>query len=131
MKSLIAHWMHLFACTLLLTPIGLHADAIADRIRPIGTLTIQADATAQRPKAPTERGKDVYEQHCIVCHGSGVAGAPTFNNKRDWGERMTKKNLDALTASAVKGLNVMPPKGTCSECSEADLKAAITYMVPK
>jgi cytochrome c5 len=34
-----------------------------------------------------------------------------------------------MLATAKKGKGAMPPKGTCMGCSDADLKAAIEYMV--
>jgi cytochrome c5 len=34
-----------------------------------------------------------------------------------------------MLANAVNGLNAMPPKGLCMACSDADLEAAIDYMV--
>jgi cytochrome c5 len=39
--------------------------------------------------------------------------------------------IDALVASAKKGKNAMPPMGTCMDCSDAELKAAIEFMLPK
>jgi cytochrome c5 len=36
-----------------------------------------------------------------------------------------------LVASSIKGLNAMPAKGTCFKCMDEDLKAAISYMLPK
>jgi len=29
----------------------------------------------------------------------------------------------------LNGFNVMPPKGTCMACSEAELQAAIDYLI--
>lgn len=74
-------------------------------------------------------GQSIYEQHCIVCHEDGVAGAPRFQNEKDWQSR-SNKNMDEFLASAMKGINAMPAKGTCEECGESDIKAAIEYMVP-
>jgi cytochrome c5 len=37
--------------------------------------------------------------------------------------------MDALVSNAINGLNAMPPKGLCMTCSDADLKAAVEYMV--
>ncbi|MGB5729137.1 MAG: c-type cytochrome [Thiogranum sp.] len=34
-----------------------------------------------------------------------------------------------MLATAVSGLNAMPPKGTCADCSDEELKAAIEYML--
>ncbi len=71
----------------------------------------------------------VYEQYCVVCHQNGLMGAPKFQSKKDWDAR--KKDKKALILSAMKGLNAMPAMGTCYECSEEDISAAIDYMVPK
>ena len=38
------------------------------------------------------------------------------------------QGIDGLTASAIKGKGVMPPKGG-SAGTEAEIKAAVTYMV--
>jgi len=76
-------------------------------------------------------GQTIYEQHCMVCHQDGVAGAPKFRAEADWKPRLDKKNLDELTVSAIKGINAMPAKGTCPECSDTDINAAIKYMVPQ
>ena len=36
--------------------------------------------------------------------------------------------LDGLLAKAITGLNAMPPKGTCADCSDDELKGAIEKM---
>jgi cytochrome c5 len=36
--------------------------------------------------------------------------------------------MDALVASVNKGLNAMPPKGMCFDCTDADYAALIQYM---
>ena len=36
--------------------------------------------------------------------------------------------LDGLLAKAISGINAMPPKGTCADCSDDELKAAIKHM---
>lgn len=77
------------------------------------------------------RGKQIYEQYCVVCHREGLVGAPKFRNKDDWNPRWAGKKLDDLLKSAVKGLNAMPAKGSCVSCTEAQLKAAIEYMLPR
>ena len=75
-----------------------------------------------------DAGVSVYNSKCIICHGSGVAGAPKVGDKAAWAPRVAT-GMDTLLASAIKGKNAMPPRGTCTECSDADLKAAIEYMV--
>jgi cytochrome c5 len=64
----------------------------------------------------------------MVCHGTGVAGAPKFGDKAAWAPRI-KAGLDALHASALKGKGAMPPKGGNPALSDADVAAAVDYMV--
>ena len=132
--------------------ISMHLQAVSDfdrdeiqkRIQPVGRVHIQEPlptmSNGALPENPgvkqavvvkKEPGQATYEQYCVVCHRDGVAGAPKFHDAADWRPRLAKQNIDSLTATALKGLNAMPAKGTCQECSDADLKAAIEYMVPK
>jgi cytochrome c5 len=78
------------------------------------------------------KGKSVYDKYCTVCHQNGVAGAPKFRDAKTWEPFLAKdSDLDALTPIAIKGKNAMPPKGTCQECTDSDIKAAIQYMRPQ
>ena len=115
---------------------------IQQRISPVGNVHVQEpvqpmNVTPSMPQTPTavvakkNPGQAIYEQYCVVCHRDGVAGAPKFHESVDWSPRLAKQNIDSLTATAIKGLNAMPAKGTCQECSDADIKAAIEYMVPR
>ena len=36
--------------------------------------------------------------------------------------------LDGILAKAITGINAMPPKGTCADCSDDELKGAIKEM---
>ncbi len=69
-----------------------------------------------------------YNKTCAICHTSGVANAPKFGDAAQWQPRLAK-GTDALVASVKNGLNAMPPKGMCMDCSDADYKALIDYMV--
>lgn len=111
-------------------------DKIQKRIQPIGSVRVQALGSLTADKAHEKevvqnKGKDIYEHFCITCHQDGVAGAPKFHDEKDWKPRLTGKKVDDLVASAIKGLNAMPSQGTCTTCSNEDLKAAIDYMIPK
>lgn len=85
---------------------------------------------ASAQSAMAADGKAIYSKSCIACHASGAAGAPRLGDKAAWEKRIAKGN-DALYASAMNGVpgTAMLPKGTCSACSEEDLKAAVDYMV--
>jgi len=119
---------------------------VAERIKPVGEVAMAstdaqpkpAEATAP-PAAPpaaapdaapavARDGQQVYQAGCVACHSAGIAGAPKVGDKGQWAARIAK-GADMLYASAVKGLNAMPPKGGNMSLSEADVKAAVDYMV--
>ena len=78
--------------------------------------------------AKGDTGKALYEATCQVCHAAGVANAPKFGDKTAWAPRIAT-GIDALTQSVLKGKGAMPPKGTAMAASDADIKAAVSYMV--
>lgn len=113
---------------------------IQQRIKPVGQVSVQetpgtnhATEQGQKPVAAKKlSGQEVFEKYCHVCHTDGLLGAPKFRNEADWKPRFAKaKTIDGFVVVAMKGLNAMPAKGTCEECSEADIKAAVEYMVSK
>ena len=73
-------------------------------------------------------GQKIYQASCQACHSTGAAGAPKLGDKEAWAPRIAT-GVDAMLAVAIQGKNAMPPKGACMSCSDADLKAAIEYMV--
>ena len=76
-------------------------------------------------------GDAIFKAVCSACHSTGAAGAPIVGKSDQWAPRIAK-GLDALFASAKNGLNaVMPPKGTCADCSDEELRATVEYMVSK
>jgi len=77
---------------------------------------------------PTQRVKHIYDTYCYVCHGTGWQGAPMTGNPADWEPRI-EKGWDVVIKNAQVGLNGMPPKGTCEECSAADFRAVIEMML--
>jgi cytochrome c5 len=70
----------------------------------------------------------LYAQACAVCHAAGVAGAPKLGDKAAWAPRLAA-GVDGLTASVIKGKGAMPPKGGAMAAADADIKAAVSYMV--
>ena len=64
----------------------------------------------------------------MACHGPGVAGAPKLGDKAAWAPRL-KLGVDALHASALKGKGAMPAKGGNASLPDADVNAAVDYMI--
>jgi cytochrome c5 len=73
-------------------------------------------------------GESVYKGGCIACHAAGVAGAPKFADKAAWGPRIAK-GKPLLYEHALKGFNAMPAKGGNAALADADVKAAVDYML--
>lgn len=127
-------------------------EVVLENIRPVGQVATSADAAAAQPAAAApaaaaasgggeeatataapaateaKSGDQVYNTSCAACHGTGAAGAPKMGDAAAWAPRIAK-GIDALMVSATGGLNAMPPKGLCMTCSDAELRAAIEYMV--
>ena len=106
-------------------------DEISARLKPAGELCKAGQACGQATAAAAggeaRTGEQVYNQFCFACHATGVGGAPKKGHADDWAPRLAKGN-DAIWKSVMSGLNAMPPKGTCMNCSDDELKGAITYM---
>ena len=71
-----------------------------------------------------------YMASCFACHSTGAAGAPKVGDGMavEWEPRL-EKGLDAVVANTVNGLNTMPAKGLCFDCTDDDLRAIVQYMI--
>ena len=72
-------------------------------------------------------GKLVYEQACSTCHDRGELGAPITGDQAQWAP-LLRKNFDVLIENTLKGINNMPAKGGCSQCTGSEIIAAVKYM---
>ena len=125
------------------------AKAVAERIKPVGELTVGAveavkattaastvmDAiipSANAAGATDDKGKKIYDASCMACHAAGVAGAPKLGDKANWAPRIAQ-GADTLHTHAIKGFQgkagMMPPKGGNMSLKDEDVKAAVDYMV--
>ncbi len=77
-------------------------------------------------------GQKIYQTACFACHGTGAAGAPKVGDKAEWAPRIAQ-GIETLDKHAIKGFKgkkgVMPAKGGRSDMSDADIIAAVAYMV--
>lgn len=112
-------------------------EEILERIRPIGSLNVAESASGSEDDGAGDQvagsgeprsGEQVYDSYCTACHAAGVAGAPAFGDDEAWAPRL-EKGMDTLYASTINGLNIMPPRGTCPDCSDDELRASVDYMV--
>jgi cytochrome c5 len=74
------------------------------------------------------KGKALYDSACTACHTAGVAGAPKFGDKVAWAP-LAKEGVKHLVETVIKGQGAMPPKGGRPDATEADITAAVEYML--
>lgn len=134
-------------------------EAIAKRIAPVATLELdvsKAPVPALMPVAATANvaaapivavaiptaavasattaagGEGVYKNACVACHGAGIAGAPKTGDKAAWTARIAQgkpKLYDHAILGYQGKAGVMPAKGGNAALADADVKAAVDYMV--
>lgn len=94
----------------------------------------EATATAaavvgQVPEGLTDNVKASVDNLCTTCHLAGVGGAPKLGDQAAWQER-ADKGMEALTASVINGMGVMPPRGA-STLTDEEIPSAIQYLMSK
>lgn len=106
-------------------------DEIRTRLEPFGGVCRSGEdcgaASATVASGPLS-GEEVYNQFCFACHATGASGAPLYADATAWAPRIDK-GMEALMSSTLNGIGVMPAKGTCMNCSDEELQAAVEYMV--
>jgi cytochrome c5 len=83
---------------------------------------------AKPAAAAAADGKAVYDKVCVACHQVSVAGSPRLGDKAAWAPRI-KTGTDAMVQSVIKGKNAMPPKAGNPSLSDAEIRAAVEFMV--
>ena len=114
---------------------------IADRLAPPGETCMAGDACAEAPAAVAVSGDadasattaaqdpaQIYATSCQLCHANGVAEAPIMGDAAVWSERVSS-GIEAVYNNAINGVGAMPPRGTCANCSDDDIKAVVDYIV--
>lgn len=89
------------------------------------TLAIGAATGAMAERS----GQEIYDGYCSSCHKTGAAGAPKLDASDEWQSRLDDKGRDKLYENSINGFNAMPAKGTCSDCSDTEMQAAVDYML--
>ena len=121
------------AIALLMTTFGISAgtaadkEALAKRIAPVGQVYVAgavaaSDAGASGPRS----GEKVYQTACFACHGTGALDAPKKGDAA-WKPRL-EQGFDTLLKHAIEGIRNMPARGTCADCSDDEIAAAIKFM---
>ena len=110
-------------------------EAIAERLKPVGQVCVMGEeckgvgAVAVAAGGGARTADDIITKHCGACHTPGILGAPKIGDAAAWKARADAEGgLDGILAKAISGINAMPPKGTCADCSDDELRGAIQKM---
>lgn len=88
-----------------------------------------AESTALGTPSPDlAHGQQIYRRACAFCHDKGVAGAPKTGDVAAWSPRLAQ-GMDTLYAVSLRGKGAMPAKGGNPSLADADVKAAVDYIV--
>jgi len=77
-------------------------------------------------------GEQIVQHYCANCHAAKPiiqVGAPRIGMSADWTVRM-KQGMNILFKHTDEGINAMPPRGGCFECTDQQLMLAITALMP-
>jgi len=77
-------------------------------------------------------GANVYQAKCSLCHDSGAGAAPRLTHPEEWTARLGQTRT-ALHNAAVQGKQgtAMAAKGGFAELSDAEVKAAVDFMLAR
>jgi cytochrome c5 len=132
-------------------PQALAPEAVERRIQPVARLEFgPPEGVAQKPAAAAPAkpgaaaaagklgpadgkpgpadGKALYDKVCVACHQVSVAGSPRLGDKAAWAPRI-QTGVDSLMQSVIKGKGAMPPRGGNPSLSDAEVRAAVEFMV--
>jgi cytochrome c5 len=92
----------------------------------------QRDTAAPPDLSYLAIGEKVYKGTCSICHKTGLNGAPRIGNKKDWEPRLAQGN-EVLYSRAINGYRgskgSMPSRGSNPRLSDAEIRAAVDYIV--
>jgi cytochrome c5 len=94
--------------------------------------SIEAPAATDLQRAQATRPHDPqlaerYERSCMACHAVQASGAPLTGFAPHWKPRLAQ-GMDLLVKHAAEGINAMPARGQCNDCSPDDLRALTQFM---
>ena len=92
----------------------------------IAITIISLAALLSSGQAPAADGKAVFDKACFGCHN--VLSPKMTGEMANWEPRLKLGN-DALVASVIKGKGAMLPRSGNASLTDADIKAAVEYMV--
>jgi len=94
----------------------------------LGVLLMMITYGAQPVFAEEISGRWIYKNNCALCHKTGLNAAPKYGEDRDW-KAILNKGKAKVYENAINGIGAMPPRGGNKDLSDAEVKAAVDYMI--
>ncbi len=126
LKTLLIAFVSMLTMSVAIASQDMSVEEIKARIMPVGQVAISGAAAAQA--SGPRSGAEVYQASCFACHATGALNAPKLGDAAAWEPRIAQ-GFDVMLEHAIKGFNAMPPKGTCGDCSDDEIKVAIEHMI--
>ena len=89
--------------------------------------TVVARTAHAEPPSLDARQTRILGDVCARCHVRPGIGVPQLGDASEW-ETRGAVGLGELMRRTVEGYGAMPALGTCSYCSEDDLRSLVAYM---
>lgn len=76
-------------------------------------------------------GRDVYRMVCASCHRNETPGVPQRRDVDFWNTRIAEVGMDSLYRNTIDGINAMPARGLCEDCTDVELRRAVDFLVKR
>lgn len=111
-----------------------YEDELLERLKPAGNVCIAGESCATATVSTTmvasgpRSGEEVYGLACAACHASGVLNSPMLGDIAAWTPRQAK-GAETLYLNAINGINAMPARGGNASLTDAEVSAAVDYIL--
>lgn len=100
-------------------------------IQPIHAKSHHPQAFLKKISGIKDEGAQIVQHYCINCHAEKPLislGAPRIGVASDWELRL-KQGRRLILKHTDEGINAMPPRGGCFECTDEQLILSIAAML--
>ena len=118
-------------------------SAVIERLKAVEVVAVkgedvvaaEAASTAESAEAPAADAGEIdanaiVTATCFACHSIGLLESPKIGDKEAWDKRLQANgDMAGLVKSAIIGKGAMPARGGNAALSDAEVKAAVEFMM--